>query len=98
MSGREVARKGDLALIVGTRRCNGPVPLRNGEIVQVLSDPFLDDDCAGNLRFYNEVSTPVRPCREFANDLIATRCLIPIRNPDADQSRTAEREKPMEVT
>lgn len=89
----QIARKGDLALVVGVtwERWAGPAP-HNGDVVPVLTDSYIH--CSSHSLFQqirvNEVT------RSNGDRVaVATRCLIPIRDPD--QQITTEREKPREV-
>ncbi len=90
----QTAKKGDLALVVGNLAED-----LNGRIVRVLSDPFMSQawtrrreklmpaELLNEIDVKSELGSVKWPFR-----VVPTRCLIPIRDPDADVSTKTERE------
>lgn len=95
----QTAKKGDMALVIGY--ISHPEML--GRIVEVTSDPFqlvkgvlhrnFGRSPAGAIHLRSSVSTTSVRCTCGEIDwAIPLRFLIPIRDPDADITRTTERE------
>lgn len=82
---RQIAKKGDMALVIGVTESTGPDPTRaNGKVVEVLSDPFPHEWFG---------TRTANLCRlDGARGLIATDRLVPIRDPDADVSTELSQE------
>lgn len=77
---RQIAKKGDMALVVGVTKSTNGIK-GNGEIVNVISDPFLH-------KFKTDGKTELGNEDVFNSsiEIIATRCLIPIP-PDSEFKR-----------
>lgn len=82
----QTARKGDLALVVGVTHASKPI---NGLVVKVLSDPIFRSTNVFGIGLVPEKWVNMIDFPSFLGTpycFVATRCLIPLRDPDADQS------------
>lgn len=84
----QTPRKNDLALVVGLKKSNTGLPLPNGLIVKVMTDPALT-------MFYDGATELANEC-EYRGFLcnFATRCLI--RIPPPSESQTLFADEPVE--
>jgi hypothetical protein len=85
----QIAKKGDMALVLPGefKRSSLGNPMWTGKVVQVITDPQLHTDPRDwTTKRFNK-------CRcEDMERWVQTRRLVPISNPDADVTRTTDRE------